>query len=99
MAEAGDILRALRGGPDTLDALAARLGGAEREALTWALGDAVRRGLVASTAGADCGPDGLCGTSAPAVYTLTPAGRAAASDSGSGPSSATRPRAGRVAPR
>ena len=77
MAEAGDILRALRGGPATLDALAARLGGAEREALTWTLDDALRRGLATSTAGADCGPDGLCGTSAPTVYTLTPAGRAA----------------------
>jgi hypothetical protein len=80
MAEPHDILRALRGGPATLDALAARLGGdgAGRDALTWAVDDAVARGWVASTAGADCGPDGLCGTSAPTVFTLTPAGRSAA---------------------
>jgi hypothetical protein len=83
-----DILRALRGGPATLDALAARLGGAEREALTWALDDALARGLVASTAGADCGPDGLCGADAPAVFTLTPAGRSAARG-GSAPAAAT----------
>jgi hypothetical protein len=73
-----DILRALRGGPATLDALGARLGTPERDALTWAVDDAVARGLVASTAGADCGPDGICGTSAPTVFTLTPAGRSAA---------------------
>ena len=73
-----EILRALRGGPATLDALAARLGGTGRDALTWAVDDAVGRGLVHSTAAADCGPDGLCGASAPAVFTLTDAGRAAA---------------------
>ena len=77
MAEPHDILRALRGGPATLDALAARLGSAERDSRTWAVDDAVARGWVASTAGADCGPDGLCGTSAPTVFTLTPAGRSA----------------------
>ena len=92
MADTGDILRALRGGPATLDALAARLDGAEREALTWALDDARARGLVASTAGADCGPDGLCGTEAPAVFTLTPAGRSAAR-AGSAPAAAAGPRA------
>ena len=73
-----DILRALRGGPATLDALDARLGAPARDALTWAVDDAVARGLVASSAGADCGPDGICGTSAPTVFTLTPAGRSAA---------------------
>jgi hypothetical protein len=73
-----DILRALRGGPATLDALHARLGAPARDALTWAVEEAVGRGLVHSTAAADCGPDGLCGTSAPAVFTLTDAGRAAA---------------------
>jgi len=77
MAEPHDILRALRGGPATLDALAARLGSAERDSLTWAVDDAVARGWVASTVGADCGPDGLCGTSAPTVFSLTPAGRSA----------------------
>jgi hypothetical protein len=75
---ADDILSALRGGPATLDALGARLGGPARDALTWALDDAVAHGLVHSSAEADCGPDGICGTSAPAVFTLTPAGRAAA---------------------
>ena len=73
-----DILRALRGGPATLDALHARLGAPARDALTWAVEEAVGRGLVHSTAAADCGPDGLCGASAPAVFTLTDAGRAAA---------------------
>jgi len=75
---ADDILRALRGGPATLDALHARLGTPGRDALTWAVDDAVARGLVHSSAEADCGPDGICGTSAPAVFTLTSAGRAVA---------------------
>ena len=75
---ADDIVGALRGGPATLDALDARLGGVVREELIWAVDEAVARGLVHSTAGADCGPDGICGTSAPAVFTLTPAGRASA---------------------
>jgi hypothetical protein len=73
-----EIVHALRGGPATLDALGARLDGPERDALTWAVDEAVARGLVQSSAGADCGPDGLCGASAPTVFTLTPAGRAAA---------------------
>ena len=74
-----DIVRALRGGPATLDALGARLGAPprDRDALTWAVDEAVARGLVQSSAGADCGPDGICGTSAPTVLTLTPAGRSA----------------------
>jgi hypothetical protein len=75
---ADEILHALRGGPATLDALSGRLGGPARDALTWAVDEAVAAGFVHSTAGADCGPDGICGTSAPAVFTLTPAGRAAA---------------------
>jgi hypothetical protein len=75
---ADDIVRALRGGPATLDALHARIGGPDRDALTWAVDEAVARGLVHSSAEADCGPDGICGASAPAVFTLTPAGRAAA---------------------
>jgi hypothetical protein len=73
-----DILRALRGGPATLDAICARLGEPARDALTWAIDEAVARGLVSSSAEADCGPEGICGSSAPAVFTLTPAGRAAA---------------------
>lgn len=73
-----EILRALRGGPATLDGLDARLGGPGRDALTWAVDEVVGRGLVHSTAGTDCGPDGICGASAPAVFTLTDAGRAAA---------------------
>lgn len=72
-----DIVRALRGGPATLDALGARLGGPARDALTWAVEEAVGRGLVASSAAVDCGPDGICSTSAPTVFTLTPAGRTA----------------------
>lgn len=73
-----DILRALRGGPATLDAICARLGEPARDALAWAIDEAVARGLVSSSAEADCGPEGVCGSSAPAVFTLTPAGRAAA---------------------
>jgi hypothetical protein len=72
-----EIVRALRGGPATLDALHARLGAPGREALAWAVDDAVARDWVRSSAGADCGPDGVCSTSAPAVFTLTPPGRAA----------------------
>jgi hypothetical protein len=75
---AEDILRALRGGPATLDALDARLGGPARDTLTWAVDEAVARGLVASSADVDCGPEGICSTSAPTVFTLTPAGRTAA---------------------
>jgi hypothetical protein len=71
-----EIVRALRGGPATLDALSARLG-AERDGLGWAVDEAVARGWARSSAGADCGPDGVCSTSAPAVFTLTPEGRAA----------------------
>jgi hypothetical protein len=73
-----DILRALRGGPATLDALGVRLGGPARDALTWAVEEAVDRGLVSSSAEVDCGPDGICSTSAPTVFTLTPTGRTAA---------------------
>jgi hypothetical protein len=73
-----DVLRALRGGAATLDALHSRLGAPPRDALSWALDDAVQRGWVHSTAAADCGPDGICSTTAPAVFTLTPDGRAAA---------------------
>jgi hypothetical protein len=74
---ADDILRALRGGPATLDALSVRLGGPARDALAWAVDEAVARGLVRSSAEADC-RDGICGASAPAVFTLTTSGRAAA---------------------
>ena len=77
--DAPAVARALRGGGiATLDALAARLGGAGREELLWALHDAAERGWVRTQGGEDCGPDGLCGASAPAVYSLTDAGRAAA---------------------
>ena len=75
--EPADVLRALRAGLATLDALRARLGGADRDQLTWVLDDLAARGLVEVTGAWDCGPDGLCGTSAPAIVTLTDAGRAA----------------------
>jgi hypothetical protein len=65
-----DITRALRLGPATPDALAARLGDVERDAMWWAVDEAVRLGLVSSTARIECGPDGLCGTSAPTVFSL-----------------------------
>lgn len=72
------VARALRGGPATLDALSARLGGADRDALLWAIGDARERGYLTGGESLDCGPDGLCGTSAPPVYLITDAGRSAA---------------------
>jgi len=71
-----DVVGALRGGVATLDALALRLGGADRDELTWALAEAAERGWVRSNL-AGCEPDGLCGASAPAVYVATDAGRAA----------------------
>jgi hypothetical protein len=70
------VTAALRGGPATLDALGARLGGAAREELAWALDDALGRGWVACPT-ADCGPDGVCSTAPPAVFRLTDKGRAA----------------------
>jgi hypothetical protein len=69
------VTRALRGGVATLDAVAARIGG-ERELLLWALGEAVERGWVSSS-DPGCGPDGLCATNAPVVYSITESGRAA----------------------
>ena len=75
--EPAAALRALRAGPATLDALRARLGGADRDQLAWVLDDLAAQGLVQVTGAWDCGPDGLCGTSAPAIVTLTDAGRAA----------------------
>jgi hypothetical protein len=80
--DATAVTRALRGGVATLDALAARLPGPSRDELVWALEDAVERGWVRSSGGEDCGPDGLCGTAAPTVYTATDAGRSVARPSG-----------------
>lgn len=74
--DAAAVVAALRRGVATLDALAARLGGPERDALSWALEDARLRGWVTAAGDDQCGPDGLCGSSAPTVYVLTPAGRA-----------------------
>ena len=71
------LLAALRRGPATLDALAARLGGPDREALTCAVEEAVEAGLVHDSS-VDCGPDGLCSTSAPTVLRLTAEGARAA---------------------
>jgi hypothetical protein len=65
-----DIIHALRLGPATPDALRMRLGDVDRDALWWAIDEAVRQGLVASTAEIQCGPDGLCGTSVPTVLSL-----------------------------
>ena len=75
--EPTDLLAALRRGPATLDALAARLQRPDREALVWALDEAEALGLIHSTA-QDCGPDGLCATNAPTVVSLSAAGREAA---------------------
>jgi hypothetical protein len=76
-ADAAAIARALRGGVATLDALGARLPGATRDEVVWAVEDAIDRGWVQRSGGEDCGPDGLCGAFAPTVYTATDAGRAA----------------------
>lgn len=65
-----DITHALRLGPATPDALAARLGDVDRDAMLWAVNEAVRLGLVSSTAEIECGPNGSCGTSAPTVFSL-----------------------------
>jgi hypothetical protein len=70
-----DVVGALRNGAATLDALHGRLGAPAREALGWAVEEAIARGWVQSSAGR--GPDGVCSTTAPAVFTLTPTGRAA----------------------
>ena len=75
---AADVARALQAGPATLDALHARLGAPARDLLGWAVDDAVARGWVQSSVGADCGPEGICSSTAPAVLTLTPDGLAAA---------------------
>jgi hypothetical protein len=80
--DAAAVTRALRGGVATLDALGARLPGATRDEVVWALEDAIAHGWVRSSGGDDCGPDGLCGTSAPVVYSATEAGRAAARAAG-----------------
>jgi len=47
-----------------------RLGDVDRDAMWWAVDEAVRHGLVASTAEIQCGPDGLCGISVPTVLSL-----------------------------
>jgi hypothetical protein len=65
-----DIVDALRLGLATPDALAARLGQVDRQAMWWAIDEAVRQGLVSSTAQIERGPDGLCGTSVPTVLSL-----------------------------
>ncbi len=75
--DAHAVTRALRRGVATLDALAARLDGVQRDELLWAVQDARDRGWVAAAGGEECGPDGLCGTAAPLVLSLTPAGRQA----------------------
>jgi hypothetical protein len=64
------ICAALGRGPATPDALAARLGGVDRDSLLWAVDELVREGVVVSTADADCGPAGVCATSAPLMYSL-----------------------------
>jgi hypothetical protein len=72
-----DIVAALRRGPATPDALAARLREADRDAMWWAVGEAIRLGLVASSADfATCEADGLCGASVPTVLSLTERRRA-----------------------
>lgn len=61
----------------TLGALGARTG-AERSELLWAVEEAIERGWVlASGPGCD---GGICGTSAPTVYSITESGRVALRD-------------------
>ena len=64
------ILAALKRGPATPDSLAMRLGGVDRDWLMWAVAELVEQGVVASTAEPDCGPDGLCATSVPTVFSI-----------------------------
>jgi hypothetical protein len=65
-----NIVSALRFGPVTPDALAARVGHVDRDAMWWAVEETVRLRLVSSTGEIECGPDGLCGTSLPTVLAL-----------------------------
>lgn len=65
-----DIAGALRLGPATPDALVARLGDVDRDSMWWAVEEAMRLGIVISTADLECGPEGLCGASVPAVFSL-----------------------------
>lgn len=75
--DAAKLLQALRQGPATLDALAARLGSPPRDELRWAIEEAAEHGWVTSSE-SDCGPDGVCSTTGPAILSLTEAGREAA---------------------
>jgi hypothetical protein len=54
-----NITPRLRFGPATPDALPARVGRVDRDAMWWAVEEAVRLGLVSSTGEIECGPDGL----------------------------------------
>jgi hypothetical protein len=65
-----DVVNALRRGAATPDVVLVRLGQVDRDAMWWAVEEAVRQGLVSSTAEIQCGPDGLCGTTAPTVLSL-----------------------------
>lgn len=65
-----DIVSALRLGPATLDGLLARLGQVDPDAMWWAVEEAVRKGLVSSSEQIECGPDGVCGSSAPIILAL-----------------------------
>jgi len=71
-----DVVRALRGGVATLDALAARMH-LPRDELVWALEEALRQGWAVSS-DPGCGPQGVCATGAPVVYAITDTGRRAA---------------------
>jgi hypothetical protein len=72
-----DVVRALRAGIATLDALAARTGAPTRDALLWALEEARIAGWAEPAGGEECGPDGLCGSAPPVIWRLTEAGRRA----------------------
>ena len=61
---------ALGRGPATPDALAARLGGVDRDSLMWAIDELMRQAAIVSTADVACGPAGLCSTSPPTIYSL-----------------------------
>lgn len=67
--ERTDLLTALAAGPLTLGALHARLGSPDREALDWALAEAIEAGAIVEAGGA-CNEDGLCASSAPRVLAL-----------------------------
>ncbi|MCW3011901.1 MAG: hypothetical protein JWO90_2305 [Solirubrobacterales bacterium] len=64
-----DLEAALADGPLTMDGLHEQLGRPERDALRWALDEAVAFGTVVQSGGA-CDDRGICASGAPALFAL-----------------------------